>query len=220
MASILKPSEGCYLCGREPESREHVPAKGFFPNKTSYRKQLITVPSCDRHNQDTSADDEYVRNVITAHRGNNSVAFRQFTQKVVKSLRLDISKFGKPRKIQTPQGTVHAFEIDRAILDRVLRKMGYALFFHDFKYQWNRELIILSKHLVYADLSHDDYGRLLESVEKQLPELPSNGENPQVFKYASMKTGERAEDTIFRLTFYEGFTVWITTVTDSSTWKL
>jgi hypothetical protein len=180
---------------------------------------LITVPSCEKHNEDTSADDEYVRNIITVHHENNPIAFQQFKNKVVRSLKLDISKFGKPHKIVTPQGAVYAFEIDRARFERVIRKMGYAIFFHVHKYQWNRKLIVLSKHLLYRDLSYDDYGELLISVEANLPELPSNGQNPQVFHYAIVKSGLENEDSIIRLTFYEGFTVWITTVIGSSTWS-
>jgi hypothetical protein len=219
MKLLTKPSKTCYVCGGEPSSQEHVPARGFFLDDASYRKQLITVPSCDRHNQDTSADDEYTRNIITAHHANNSLAFKQFKEKVVKSLKLNITNFGKPRKIVTPQGTVYAFEFDRTIFDRVIRKIGYGIFFHTYKYQWNRELIILSRHLVYSDLSYDDYGKLLISVEKELPDLPSNGENPQVFKYSILKSGPKDEDSIIKLTFYEGFTVWLTIVIGSTTWK-
>ena len=54
----------CYVCGREATSREHVPPRCFFPDDNRYRKQLITVRSCTEHNEDTSLDDEYVRNVI------------------------------------------------------------------------------------------------------------------------------------------------------------
>lgn len=219
MGLLTKPHKSCYLCGAKPTSKEHVPARAFFPDDATFRKQLITVPSCDLHNEKTSADDEYVRNVITAHQGNNSLAFQHFKERVKRSLENDISKIGLPRKIQTPQGIVYGFQFDRSIFDRVICKIAYALFFHNYKYQWNRELIILSRHVVYSDLSHDDYGKLLNAVESVLPALPANGANPQVFQYVFLKSGPKAEDSIIRMVFYEGFTVWVTTVIGSNTWK-
>jgi len=55
----------CYFCGENAQSKEHVPARCFFPENESYRKQLITVPSCEKHNEDTSVDDEYVASTST-----------------------------------------------------------------------------------------------------------------------------------------------------------
>lgn len=77
MAKIIKPEVCCYLCGAVPTSIEHVPALCFSPNVSLYRKQLITIPSCKAHNEDTSLDDEYARNIITLHHENNAIAFRQ-----------------------------------------------------------------------------------------------------------------------------------------------
>ncbi len=47
----------CYACTKESVSREHVPAQSFFPK--GYRNNLITVPSCRKHNQDNSIDVEF-----------------------------------------------------------------------------------------------------------------------------------------------------------------
>lgn len=54
----------CYRCNNIATSVEHVPAKCFFPKE--HRKNLITVPSCEQHNNETSKDDEYVRGIIVA----------------------------------------------------------------------------------------------------------------------------------------------------------
>ena len=63
----------CYMCSDNETSREHTPPRGFFP--TNHRVNLITVPSCSVHNEDTSKDDEYERNIITASINNNALCY-------------------------------------------------------------------------------------------------------------------------------------------------
>lgn len=53
---------GCYFCGNEATGVEHIPPKSFFPK--GKRQNLITVDSCDIHNQDKSKDDEYIRTIL------------------------------------------------------------------------------------------------------------------------------------------------------------
>src|ERR1044071_110540 len=52
----------CYMCDQAATTKEHVPPRSFFPPE--HRANLITVPSCQRHNNDNSMDVEYVRNII------------------------------------------------------------------------------------------------------------------------------------------------------------
>ncbi|MDQ1158844.1 hypothetical protein QE385_003171 [Sphingomonas sp. SORGH_AS 950] len=49
----------CYFqdCVNDHSSKEHVPPKSFFPE--DQRVQLLTVPSCDKHNTAKSNDDLY-----------------------------------------------------------------------------------------------------------------------------------------------------------------
>jgi hypothetical protein len=56
----------CYYCNEIATTKEHTPPKCFFPKKKDlpsgspdYRKNLITVPSCEKHNTGRSKDDEY-----------------------------------------------------------------------------------------------------------------------------------------------------------------
>lgn len=49
--------EVCYFCGEQKETREHVPPKCFF----SPGHNLITVPSCKKHNNQKSDLDESMR---------------------------------------------------------------------------------------------------------------------------------------------------------------
>ena len=63
--------KSCYYknCKNEITSSEHIPPKCLFPK--GYRKELITVPSCDEHNTQKSNKDEYFRNILTLHVENN-----------------------------------------------------------------------------------------------------------------------------------------------------
>ncbi|MDP1760505.1 MAG: hypothetical protein Q8L01_03645 [Candidatus Woesebacteria bacterium] len=207
------------MCGEDAVSSEHVPARGFFPEEAEYRKDLITVPSCKKHNEDTSSHDEYVRNFITTHEANNHLAFRQFKDKVTESLKRSKWMLGPAIKIQTQKGTVYAIQIQRWIFDQIFRKIAYALYFFKYGVPWNRELIILTRHLVYGDLSTDDYGKLIVAVEEVLPPLPTNGKNPLVFKYSFLDGSEDPDKAILCMTFYEGFTVWFTVVQGSTKYK-
>ena len=55
----------CYWCGKLASSEDHVPAKAFF-KKQKKSDELITVPSCSKHNQLFSKDEEWLRNILTA----------------------------------------------------------------------------------------------------------------------------------------------------------
>ncbi|UZJ61194.1 hypothetical protein OKW98_05580 [Pseudomonas sp. KU26590] len=52
----------CYYCEKPATGMEHVPPQSFFIK--GQRDGLISVPSCDVHNQQKSKDDEYVRAVL------------------------------------------------------------------------------------------------------------------------------------------------------------
>ena len=199
----------CYLCGNKATSKEHVPAKCFFPDDSSFRKQLITVPSCEIHNEDTSADDEYVRNVISGFILNNPVSSIQFFSKVLKSFTLNKNTVGTLKKIETKDGFVKCIQIDRGRFDRIIRKIAYALFFKEFKVQWRRNLNVISKHLLHEDLSFDNYVKIIDIAEKSLPPLNDEGENPKVFKYNLLKDNNNIQNSLIRLIFYEGFTCWV-----------
>lgn len=53
---------GCYFCGGEVSGVEHIPPRSFFPK--GKRQSLITVDSCDTHNQAKSKEDEYIRAIL------------------------------------------------------------------------------------------------------------------------------------------------------------
>ena len=62
---MKESKEECYFCGEPATSKEHVPPKCIFPEKKDslgydFRRELITVPSCDEHNTVKADDDEFL----------------------------------------------------------------------------------------------------------------------------------------------------------------
>lgn len=210
-------SKKCYICGKKGTSKEHVPAKCFFPNEEKYRKNLITVSSCSIHNEDTSKDDEYVKNIITMYVGNNSIAFKQFINKSIKSLEKNDSLFKEtiqnPKKIyirtSNKKEKTIAFEIDRNRFDNVIKKISYALFFNNYKEIWNKGLIVITDKIKNPDMSDDDLGLLFKSFKPLFIEPTFDGNNPQIFKYKFIPTTENINDGFLWMKFYEGFEVFV-----------
>jgi hypothetical protein len=77
-------TDTCYACERPASTIEHCPPKAFFPN--GQRQNLMTVPSCDEHNNDNSKDVEYARNAITTLWGVNTTGLELLERKTKKSL--------------------------------------------------------------------------------------------------------------------------------------
>ena len=79
----LEIKEKCYWCGVDATSKEHVPPKCLFPEDKdiqkiahdTFRKNLITVPSCDAHNLEKSHEDEYLMACLGGGVLNNEVAY-------------------------------------------------------------------------------------------------------------------------------------------------
>src|SRR5690554_7592949 len=76
----------CYMCENDATSREHVPPLCLFPEMKdtkgiNFRKELITVPSCDLHNSKKSDDDEFLMLSLAGLIKNNPVGnFHQLTK--------------------------------------------------------------------------------------------------------------------------------------------
>jgi len=84
-------SDPCYWCGGSANSDEHVPPKGIFPElkdipEKDLRFNLLTVRSCEEHNQRKSNNDEYLMAVITPVLGNNKISIKQTDTKIKRAL--------------------------------------------------------------------------------------------------------------------------------------
>ncbi len=211
-----KPRGVCYICGSPATSDEHVPARCFFPSTAEYRRELITVRSCAAHNEDTSKDDEYVRNVIAMAYGAKATAFKDFFGKIVRSFEnsagLARSTLGTRKPVQTPDGASFAFQIDRQRFERTVRKIAYGIYFHERREPWRHELIVSTDGLRNADMSTDPLGGFAALASRFTRNDLSSGKNPRVLQYRLLQGSDSA---ILQLVFYDGFVVWFTPLAGS-----
>lgn len=72
----------CYVCGESATGKQHLLPDSYFPRPVPPRLQLITVPSCDRHNQGMKDVEEDFRAFLCGALGANRAAKDLWKQKV------------------------------------------------------------------------------------------------------------------------------------------
>jgi hypothetical protein len=207
----------CYMCPNQSTSVDHAPPKCFFP--AGMRNNLITVPACHVHNEEMSKDDEYARNVITMSIENNKTSIDHFFDKSFKSFQRHPGLVGPIknsfRDVSSYKEDAKAFALDRARVDRVMRKISYALFYHEYNYTWEKELAVLTNQIKMTNMTNDHLGDLFETLTDDLNELTLQGNNPSVFQYSFIDSGPGQFDKALFMIFYEGFPIWIIPAADS-----
>ena len=137
----------CYMCGRPATSSEHAPPLCIFPERkdtsegTDYRRNLVTVPSCDEHNSKKSRDDEYLLFALAGSYTSSNVGLTQFTTKVKRAFEYRPSKaddftrrsapvrLRRPEQVEWEDGLQVIVHGDR--IDAVLMNCARALYFHE-----------------------------------------------------------------------------------------
>jgi hypothetical protein len=203
----------CYLCDNEATSVEHCPAQSFFPKDN--RTDLITVPSCSIHNEQTSKDDEYVRNIIAMTKGNNSVGANHFKNKGLRSLQRSIAlsniTFKNPKQLNfikdDDNSKTLAFVVDRNRFDKAMRKISYGLFYFKFHQTWNHKLAIAAHNLVTENLETDSIAEWIRANNKLGTDFPYEGSNPDVFRYSFLHF-TFSHHKFLVMKFYNWFEVW------------
>lgn len=211
----------CYMCDQEGSSVEHTPPRGFFPK--GMRSQLITVPSCQAHNQDTSLDDEYARNIITMSIENNQTSMDHFMDKSLSSFRrngvLRKSIIDSLTDQPSYKAGAKSVFIERPRFDRIIRKVAYALFYKEYAKTWERLLAVATNQIKMRDMSNDHLGKIFDELSEDLNLLTLKGENPQIFQYSFIEYGEGEFDKALFMLFYEGFPFWIIPDANSTEWS-
>src|ERR1700733_5939004 len=76
----------CYYqgCLERATTMEHIPPASFFPK--DQRNQLLTVPSCERHNNKKSTEDVYILAHICMNSSPSNRSREIFTKSIVPQL--------------------------------------------------------------------------------------------------------------------------------------
>jgi len=225
----------CYWCGKEANSKEHVPPKCLFPEDKdifpvygkSYRKNLITVPSCTKHNTEKSGDDEYLMTCISSIVGNNELAYihtatkvkrtRMRNQQIVNVLKDSILDIGF---MKFP---VQFIKVNCLRLAYSFEAMARALFFYEFNCIVTGRCIVISKIFSNDDDSYESKyqtrsAKLLTDESKTWG-TNVKGVNPEIFTY-QVSPLFYPGIKVFKLIFYKNVEVYVIVSTlDSATEK-
>ena len=80
------------MCDALATTKEHIPPKALFPkqkdvlSEISLRKDLITVPSCEKHNNSKSRDDEYLVFCLSTCFHGNDIKEQLFNTKIMRAM--------------------------------------------------------------------------------------------------------------------------------------
>lgn len=199
----MDSSKKCYACEQPATTKEHVPPQSFF--LPEHRINLMTVPSCERHNNDQSKDVEYTRNILSTYLGTSDAGQRLFNDKAVRSLerspRLLLRTFGDMRLVNVKETIGGAFTMEVERIENVMRSCASALYFirtGERQTDW---------HIVLVDAGHSEAYAAQQWTEvimafRGLRYVPQQTSSPEVFEYA---TAEVDGGCVYAMRFYHCF---------------
>jgi len=206
------------MCERESTSREHVPPQCFFPGSKDslsgkdFRINLITVPSCDFHNNKKSGDDLYLLHIIAMANQNNPEGLHLIKKRIKKTAQsrphLLNSFFNEFERAFAKDHVPLVFEIEMKRFETGMTCMANAIYFHHFKTKWQEETEIKSPSLRYPPETPNyiDGNIFLAQVENFDAGAQKHGENQDIFFYQFIE-GAHPDHKLVRMVFYQGFVV-------------
>jgi hypothetical protein len=176
----------CYWCGTPvtKKSREHVPPFNLFPE--GHRKNLITVPSCPKHNGELSMLDERFRFVVQA--GNETDISQQvFTQKTLTRLKREGHRgLFNDLMENSFEATLNGkrtigFKINAKQAFLYFEKIARGIYFNEYKEPFKGSISSASNNLPHPEQNLKETVTLFDSFSSDM--LEGSSENPEIFKY-------------------------------------
>lgn len=203
------------MCNSKATTREHAPPFCFFPK--GYRENLLTVPSCQEHNNKNSKDVEYTRNTIISHFGNNYLAREHFQNKVLRSFKGSSRLLNRTFKEAIPiilNGEKTALNIlDLPRYKLVMKSVAYAIYFKIFESSFDGGWYLFSPSLVSQEAflhgkpdGSEHVRRIISKITFEEVEMPQ----PKIFRCGIHQFGDG--NVAFEFVFYEGFKVQVLSV--------
>jgi len=199
----------CYACERPASTVEHCPPKSFFPE--GQRNHLMTVGSCEEHNNDNSKDVEYARDVLTTMWGVNSSGLELFESKTKKSFdrspRLLTRTFGAMRAVVYEEQVVGATPHDLDRLNKVFNACVCAVHYHDTQQKhgtWGIVMPCFQFDPGVTEFKRENWTRLCEMLQA-IPFAKKAVANPSVFEYGA---AQLQGNYVYSVLFYGSFIVY------------
>jgi hypothetical protein len=203
----------CYMCEAPATSREHIPPRCIFPKGEAFRKDLMTVPSCDAHNGQKSTSDQYLRHVLIAALGNNPLALQVADEAAIPRLEKQphlMKTFLPDLREVTYEGIrTGAFRVDVERFNSVIGALVRGLYFKEIGKKLVSSLDFMWSALHYPSSLESPFAAITRQSEERHP-ADYKGANPEVFAYA-FNLVEEGEETkgLCRLRFYDGPPIYV-----------
>lgn len=202
-------SKTCYMCGSPASSIEHVPPRSLFPDEK--RQNLITVPSCELHNNSKSDQDEYLMVVLSSLISGSDEAHRKVWPKVMRSFQQRPNKSSALTNLRP----VYLGGIETAIFDSDVQRYDasisaiiHGLYFAMFEMRWKGQVEVITRGRGFVDLNNPDYNRFAIQAESGFQVLLGSteryGNNPDIFYFRYF--GDE-QGGLICLTFYKGINI-------------
>ena len=191
--------ERCYFCGAPATSSEHVPPKCIFPEQkdlsdADYRKNLITVPSCHKHNSAKSRDDEFLMACLAPVVGNNATGFLHTNTKLARAHRRnprlinDTIRDARSVDLGTPDRTAFPALVGQPDMERLclaLQAVARGLYFHANGKRFKGKVTIIPSFVDFPRGNTMSIVQLLSQrmIDQDRSDWPRHGDNPRIFTY-------------------------------------
>lgn len=199
----------CYWCGGPATTKEHVPSKGLFPAGKSVN--LITVPSCETHNNLFSTADEKFRFYLQV-RESSADALSEFKDRTYRGLtKKEATKFvanlaANSIPVEVDGQKTFLMKIDPAEQYGYFEKIIRGLYYHLYKKPATGRVVSVSRDFLVPGL---DYHALYSHLA-QFKELLVVGKtsNPDIFRFQYYQHTENSREAFYVvMTFYDGVEV-------------
>jgi hypothetical protein len=212
------------MCDSETTSREHAPPLCIFPEAKDmqdgidYRKNLITVPACDKHNLEKSHDDEYLHLLVIHGYFNNPLANKQFKTKLTRAFSRRpalLAAFHSDRTPVTVDGVeTVAVTIDRERFERSIDMLVRALYYNEYNQRLTMKLRIHTPLLLDMENKNaDEINKMVKdfclAVRTHLEQKQQIGDNPEIFWFKIDHSRNRNLVSC-HMQFYGGFDIFAT----------
>ncbi|MCY6958427.1 hypothetical protein [Clostridium brassicae] len=184
--------------------------------KQSYRDNLITVPSCDKHNSKKAHNDEYLMACLSGRVGNNSVAYIHNKTKVKRALERNTSLYKIEKddvlKIANKSFPIQCVTVDNLRLIQSFEAIARALYYYEKNKIFIGECTMVSDIFIDCNDKRSAYymKQMIALIEKEQIswETKVKGSNRDVFAYQfSPMDGFKCQT--LALTFYKGTKVYV-----------
>jgi hypothetical protein len=184
------------------------------PTGKDYRKNLITVPSCDQHNTAKSKEDQFLLFIALLHYGINPVVQKLFSRKFDRTLEVSpglAANLRDPRRVAINGSESVAFHIDNVRLGSIMENIARALHYHEYHEKWCGQMFIVIPSLFDVSTSNASMVNHHQQVLKLMlneyfSPYPIRGANPEMFYYQIDRELE-SKTLLMKMVFYEGFSV-------------